>query len=183
MIQTAIAWFLFTLEWYHIWGHCLILFRIRLLPRKDLVRIRWYFMVDLLTVFASSILFTGKLRWLACLQILQHAYYFVYWDQTGLAKKIINWSSLDRTLTDLNNKWEFDSIVGTSFDVVVHLCMAYHLGQYLNTVQVISSLVLVQAGVLLLLFGPYYAWATPGKIPAWIRKRLNTEVIMKEHIQ
>lgn len=86
--QTAVAFILFTLEWFHIWGHTLILFRVRLLPRKDLVRIRLYFLFDLLTVFTSSILFTGKLRWLAVLQILQHAYYFIFWDKTGLARKV-----------------------------------------------------------------------------------------------
>ena len=89
MFGTIIAFILFTLEWYHIWGHTVILFRIRLLPRKDLVRIRYYFLFDLLTVFCSSILFTGKLRWLAVIQIIQHLYYFVYWDQTGLAKKVL----------------------------------------------------------------------------------------------
>lgn len=88
MLQTVIAFILFTIEWYHIWGHTLILFRIRMLPRKDLVRIRFYFLFDMMTVFCSSILFTGKLRWIAVLQIIQHSYYFVFWDKSGMAKKV-----------------------------------------------------------------------------------------------
>ncbi|KAL4233152.1 hypothetical protein ACF0H5_007837 [Mactra antiquata] len=143
-ISTVIAFSLFTIEWFHIWGHVLILFRVRLLPRKDLVRIRYYFLVDLLTVFSSSILFTGQLRWLAALQMIQHAYYFIYWDRTGPAKRIINWSSLDWFKSDLKNKWEIDLILGTAFDVVVHICMAYHLGQYLDVSLVMGSLFIVQ---------------------------------------
>ena len=95
MLQTIIAFLLFGIEWFHIWGHSLILFRVRLLPRKDLVRIRLYFFVDTLSVFVSSIIFTGKLRWLAVLQIMQHMYYFLCWDKTYPAKKvcIVIWES------------------------------------------------------------------------------------------
>lgn len=88
MFENAIAFILFSLEWFHIWGHTLILFRIRMLPRKDLVRIRLYFLFDMFTVFCSSILFTGKLRWLAVLQMIQHSYYYIFWDKTDLAKKV-----------------------------------------------------------------------------------------------
>ncbi|XP_060588523.1 uncharacterized protein LOC132743939 [Ruditapes philippinarum] len=179
-LQTSIAFFLFTLEWFHIWGHTLILFRVRLLPRKDLVRIRYYFLVDLLTVFSSSILFTGKLRWLAVLQIIQHAYYFVFWEKNWVSRKIVTWSSLDWFKSDLRTRWELDSIIGTTFDIVVHVCMAYYLGQYLDVVEVMVALSIVQVGVLVLLFGPYYAWAAPGKEPAWIEKRIHPEKIKEE---
>ncbi|XP_052244868.1 uncharacterized protein LOC127854005 isoform X2 [Dreissena polymorpha] len=172
LLQTTIAFILFTTEWYHIWGHTLILFRIRMLPRKDLVRIRLYFLFDLLSVFCSSFLFTGKLRWLAVIHAAQHAYYYIFWEKTGFAKKIINWSSLDYLKTNLRNRWELDSIFGTAFDIMVHICMTYYLGQYLNVVQVTCSLTIVQVGIMLLLFGPYFAWANPSNIPAWVQKRL-----------
>lgn len=94
-----------------------------------------------------------------------------------LSFQIITWSSLDWFKTDLKNRWEIDSILGTSFDVVVHLCMAYYLGQYLDVVHVMFSLALVQVGILVLLYGPYYAWASPGKEPAWIEKRIHPEKI------
>lgn len=89
--------------------------------------------------------------------------------------QIINWSSLDYLKTQLSHRWEFDNILGTAFDIVVHLCMAYFLGQYLTVTQVVISLLLVQAGVLVILFGPYYAWASPGNIPPWIQKRIHPE--------
>lgn len=82
---------------------------------------------------------------------------------------------MDYLKTDMRNRWEFDSILGTTFDVVVHLCMAYFLGLYLNVVQVTLALTLVQAGVLLVLFGPYFAWASPSNIPPWIQKRINPD--------
>ena len=47
-----------------------------------------YFFVDTLSVFISSIVFTGQLRWLAVLQIIQHMYYFLWWDKTSPAKKV-----------------------------------------------------------------------------------------------
>ena len=44
--------------------------------------------------------------------------------------------------------------------------------------QVTVSLTLVQAGVILLLFGPYYAWATPGKaMPEWVAKRIHPDKV------
>ena len=84
-ILTVIA---FSVEAYHIVGHCAVLFRVRLLPRKDLVRIRYYFLFDLLTVFVSSFVILGKLQWLAAIQMCQHMYYFLFWEQTGPAKKV-----------------------------------------------------------------------------------------------
>lgn len=91
--------------------------------------------------------------------------------------QIINWSSLDYLKTELRHRWELDSILGTTFDICVHLCMAYFLGQYLSIVQVFLSLALVQAGVLVVLFGPYYAWANPGNIPPWIQKRIHPDKV------
>ena len=101
----------------------------------------------------------------------------LYLTHSKLSFQIINWSCLDYFKTDLKNRWEFDNIFGTAFDIVVHLCMAYYLSHYLTVTQIILSLVLVQAGVLLVLFGPYYAWASPYNIPPWIQKRLHPDTL------
>lgn len=87
-LETFAAVFLFFLECYHVCSHLNVLFRIRLLPRKDLVRIRFYFLFDLMTVFCSSFLFLQRLRWLAAIQIVQHMYYFLFWEKTKPAKKV-----------------------------------------------------------------------------------------------
>lgn len=87
-LENMAAFLLFFLECYHVSGHLNVLFRIRLLPRRDLVRIRFYFLFDLLTVFASSFLFLQRLQWLAAIQIVQHLYYFLFWEKTAPAKKV-----------------------------------------------------------------------------------------------
>jgi hypothetical protein len=50
----VVATLLFIAEFYHIIGHTVILFRVRMLPRKDLVKIRPYFLIDALTVFITG---------------------------------------------------------------------------------------------------------------------------------
>lgn len=169
-VLTVIA---FSVEAYHIIGHCAVLFRVRLLPRKDLVRIRYYFLFDLLTVFVSSFVILGKLQWLAAIQMCQHMYYFLFWEQTAPAKKIISWSSIDWTQSKFYNEWHLDSILGTAFDVLVHVCMAFLLGQRLTTVQIIISFVIVQCSSFTILNGPWLAWSNPWSTPKWIEKRVK----------
>ena len=88
METNIIATVLFSLELYHVITHCLILFRVRMLPRKDLAKARYYFLVDTFTVFATCFLFTGALRWLATLQIIQHLFYFCFWENNEHVKKV-----------------------------------------------------------------------------------------------
>ena len=84
----VLATFLFTLECYHVVGHVCVLFRVRLLPRKDLVRIRYYFLFDTLTVFVVCFLYVGKLRWLAVLQMIQHLFFFFTWNNQSYTNKV-----------------------------------------------------------------------------------------------
>ena len=79
---------LFFLEFYHLLAHCMILFRFRLLPSKDLARQRHYFLVDTLTVATSSFLYTQNLRWLATIQILQHMFFYLNWNKHPYAIKV-----------------------------------------------------------------------------------------------
>lgn len=86
--QDVLTFLLFGMESFHFIGHCLIMFRVRQLPRKDFVRMRFYFIVDPLSVFLSSFVVLGKLQWLTSIQLLQHLYYFLMWEQTDAAKKV-----------------------------------------------------------------------------------------------
>lgn len=86
--QDVLTFLLFGMESFHFIGHCLIMFRVRQLPRKDFVRLRFYFLVDPLSVFLSSFVVLGKLQWLTSIQLLQHLYYFLMWEQTDAAKKV-----------------------------------------------------------------------------------------------
>ena len=58
--------------------------------------------------------------------------------------QIVSWSSLDWTASEYKEEWHFDSILGTAFDIIVHCSMAFFLGQYLSTVQILLSVFLVQ---------------------------------------
>ena len=59
-VVNILATILFLLECYHFIGHVCVLFRVRLLPRKDVVRIRYYFLFDTFTVFTVCFLYTEK---------------------------------------------------------------------------------------------------------------------------
>ena len=88
-LENIAAAVLFFLQCYHVIGHGCVLFRIRLLPRKDIVCLRYYVFIDGFTVFVTAFLLTDRLRWLASLHVIPHAYYFIFWNQTSLAKKVI----------------------------------------------------------------------------------------------
>lgn len=163
----------FISESFHIIGHAVVLFRIRLLPRKDLVRVHYYFVFDLLSVYLTSFFVLQKFHWLAIIQGLQHLYYIVFWNKTNPAKKIISWSSLDWIRSKYNSNWEWDSILGTAFDLGVHVFFTYLLFLNLSYAEVfIGTLVALSMGYYVL-FSKRYAWANPKKVPAWVDKRIQ----------
>ena len=84
---TVIPTVLFTVELYNTLAHFLILGRIRLLPRKDMVRLHNYFLFELLAVMCSA-LYTLELLWLATLQNLQHLYFYVTWNKTAYCRRV-----------------------------------------------------------------------------------------------
>ena len=93
-LWTALINTFFVFECYHFVTHALILFRVRLLPRKDLVRNRYYFLIDTASVFTVNIVLLQRLHLIAVCQIIQHLYYYITWDKSLLAKKV---SPLTRT--------------------------------------------------------------------------------------
>ena len=78
-----LASLIFFLEVYHFLTHVLVLFGIRLLPRKDLVKQRVYFMIDLVCANISYWIH-GRFLLLIGLQNLQHLFYFFTWEQRYL---------------------------------------------------------------------------------------------------
>ncbi|OWF52513.1 uncharacterized protein LOC110447739 [Mizuhopecten yessoensis] len=179
VFENMCALLLFSMESYHVTSHIMVITRTRLLPRKDLVRLRFYFLVDLLTVFCSSVLFLQRLQWLAGIQILQHLYYFVFWEKTKPAKKIISWSSIDWTKSEFQQEWHFDSILGTLFDIVVHLALAVLLGGYLTTVQIIVSLLVAHGVLFTFIWSQKFAWSNPWSPPQWVQKRVQPVTLDK----
>lgn len=78
----------FFMECYHFMTHMFIMFRVRLLPRKDLVRSRYYFLIDTTCVFIVNFLLVDQLKPIAVLQIIQHLFYFITWEKSELCKKV-----------------------------------------------------------------------------------------------
>ncbi|GFR64985.1 hypothetical protein ElyMa_001937100 [Elysia marginata] len=175
------ALLMFAIEFYHTLAHFMILSGMRMLPRKDLIRIRYYFLVDTLSVIASTCL-TGRFIWLTCLQVIQHLFYFFTWEQSYMAKRIVDWSSLDwfkpggnKGAKESRVLSQMDSFLGTLFDMVVHMCMMYALAsEYLNVTGVLVAVLIAQAALYVVVFNPKFAWSHPNSMPAWVQRRLGT---------
>ncbi|GAB1605200.1 uncharacterized protein LOC115220432, partial [Argonauta hians] len=168
-----IATFILSSEIFHALTHSMVLFRLRLLPRKDLVNVNYYFIFDLLSVFVASFVILQKLQWLACIQMVQHLYYIVFWNKTSLAKKIISWSSLDWIKSKYNSSWEFDNILGTAFDLAVHITMSYQILKAVTFTESVVAVALASFLVNYLMFSKKFAWSSPQDIPAWVEKRIQ----------
>lgn len=177
-MQSVVVWnlcavLLFLVESYHVLGHLSVLLRIRLLPRKDVVRIRYYFFIDGLSSFVTFV-FTGQLRWLVTLHVLQHLYYFLFWEKSYWAKRIVDWSSLDWFQSQKVGGLELDNILGTLFDILVHVANLAILSSYLSTVQIFVLVGLAQMTAAVVLFNPRLAWASPSSLPPWVQRRIAT---------
>ncbi|XP_074661938.1 uncharacterized protein LOC141914597 [Tubulanus polymorphus] len=171
--SSLVATFLFFLEAYHAIGHAAVMFRIRMLPRKDLVRVRYYFLFDTLTVFVTAFCYTGKLRWLAILQMCQHLYFFFTWNISWYTRRVISWSSLDWLHSDnAKNRTEWDLFLGTAFDLAVHIIHCYILSQYMSNIETLAGIFCAQVVSYAVIFSPSFAWSGPRTMPAWIRKRI-----------
>jgi len=169
-----IAGLLFTLEMYHVLTHIMVLFGLRMLPRKDLVRQRFYFLFDTLTIFSTNFLFLGQLRWLAAVQMTQHFSYIIWWDKADFCKRVISWSSLDWCYT-YQHRYDWGLIIGTTFDLVCHLVNAFLLGLFhLPVLHVFVCFVVANLGLGVVVFNPKLAWSTPNvNVPAWVKRRIS----------
>lgn len=164
--------FLFMLETYHVLTHCMVLFGLRMLPRKDLVRQRIYFLIDTATIFSVNFLYLGQLRWLATLQMIQHFSYIIFWDKADFCRRVISWSSLDWAYS-YEHRFDWSLIIGTTFDLVCHLVNAMLLSAYFS---LLHGFVAIAISIFLLgivIFNPRFAWSTPSNVPAWVRQRVS----------
>lgn len=93
--------------------------------------------------------------------------------QNNITCQVINWSSLEWQQSAHSRKWEWDVILGTAYDVLMHACNAYILATYLSTVEILVSVFLVQAAVVAVLYSPHFAWANPAAIPSWVARRIH----------
>ena len=95
---------------------------------------------------------------------------FLYYS--WLAKRVVSWSSLDWDRGRFN---QLDLVIGTFFDVFIHALNSVLLVQYLTSIEgLVLALVLDAVFVVVVLFNPKLAWATPNKVPNWVQKRVRT---------
>ena len=80
---------------------------------------------------------------------------------------------MDWQKSNNRNYWHFDIWLGTFFDVVVHATNAYLLSEYLGLKETLLGIALVQLTTMMVLFNSKLAWSTPGKVPAWVAKRVR----------
>ncbi|GFS27055.1 hypothetical protein ElyMa_005235100 [Elysia marginata] len=179
-----LALFLCASELFNTLTHLTVLSGRRLLPLKDLRKLRFYFLVETLSVVASAIL-SGKLYLVASLHVAQHLYGSILWESTRQGKRIISWSCLEwfeskngqekcRDFTR-GRLHPIDCFLHTVFDLSVHFVLFYVLAtEYLDTARVLVVLCVTTAAVCMVFFNRKYAWSCPGNVPAWVRRRLGT---------
>jgi len=122
-----------------------------------------------------NIVLLQRLQLIAVCQIIQHLFYYITWDKSQLAKKVISWSSLEwqRLPQKTSLTTGLFETVGTIFDLMVHLVNAYLLASQITAVEVILGIALVHFTVQILLYNPRFAWTSPNSLEPWIEKRLK----------
>jgi len=164
-------WLFFTLEAYHCASHASVLFGVRLLPRKDLVKVRPYFLLDAACAAGAYWLHQAPYFFpILILQQWQHIFYFSTWDASAAAKRVISWSSLDWD----RGRWnQVDLVLGTAFDLGVHVANTYLLALHLSPSAQLLGLLVVAAAYHGVLNSPNHSWGSRyTRLPDWVARRV-----------
>merc|ERR1712179_590834 len=146
--MTTLLCLVFVSELYHSVAHCIVLTGYRLLPRTNVVAAQWYFIWDLLAAALA---------------------YYIH-QVEGFFPILISWSSLEWD----RGRWnQVDLVLGTIFDIGVHAANTYFLGTLLSLGSVIPLTMVTLLGVISIMQGSRFAWASKTKIPDWIRERIK----------
>ena len=99
----------------------------RLLPRTNVVAAQWYFIWDILAAAMAYYIHQVEGFFpILIIQQVQHIFYLTTWDQSWAAKRVISWSSLEWD----RGRWnQVDLVVGTMFDIGVHVANTLELFQ------------------------------------------------------
>merc|ERR1719367_1548412 len=171
-MSPIILWIVFVQELYHSLGHLTVLTGFRVPTRKDLVAVHWYFLTNAACAAVAYYLHQAPYFYpILILQQWQHIFYFSTWDVSAAAKRVISWSSLDWD----RNRWnQIDLVLGTAFDLGVHVANTYLLGVQLSLVSILLGLVVVAGLCRAVLFNSKFAWASRySAIPSWVAKRIK----------
>eukprot|EP00091_Calanus_sinicus_P000357 TRINITY_DN10299_c0_g1_i3.p1 TRINITY_DN10299_c0_g1~~TRINITY_DN10299_c0_g1_i3.p1 ORF type:complete len:162 (+),score=49.20 TRINITY_DN10299_c0_g1_i3:313-798(+) len=142
-----------------------------MLPRKDLVAVRYYFLLDAACAAIAYYIHQADYFFpILILQQWQHILYFSTWDKSAAAKRVISWSSLDWD----RGRWnQIDLVLGTAFDMGVHIANTYLIGAMLSYSSLITGILITLALYQMVIMSNRLAWAARGSIPAWVEKRIK----------
>merc|ERR1719500_40837 len=165
MMKSFVLLLSFITEVYHALGHLTVLTGYRMLPRKDLVSVRYYFLTDAACAAVAYYLHQADYFFpILILQQWQHIYYFSTWDKSWAAKRVISWSSLDWD----RGRWnQIDLVLGTTFDMSVHIANTYFIGTMLNVSSIIPGIIFTLIVYQLVITGSRFAWASKNSMPDW----------------
>jgi len=164
---------LFVAESYHTLSHWLVLFGWKMLPRRDLVAVRYYFLLDAMCAALAYGLHKSEIMLpFLILQQWQHIFYFSTWDVSRAARRVISWSSLDWD----RGRWnQIDLVLGTAFDMSIHAANMLIIGSGLSTTQILPSFVIVAVLYVIVFSNPKLAWASykANNMPSWVSRRIK----------
>merc|ERR1711973_329615 len=168
---TSFVHLMFVVEAYHALAHWLVLVGWKMLPRKDLVSTRYYFLIDCGSAALAFLLHRNEFMFpFFILQQWQHIFYYSTWDRSNAAKRVISWSSLDWD----RGRWnQLDLVLGTAFDLSIHIANAYLVGRGLPVFDILVGLVVVALLYFVVFANPKLAWANRTSAPDWVARRIK----------
>merc|ERR1719295_1093481 len=177
---TSFVHLMFVVEAYHALAHWLVLVGWKMLPRKDLVSTRYYFLIDCGSAALAFLLHRNEFMLpFFILQQWQHIFYYSTWDQSNAAKRVISWSSLDWD----RGRWnQLDLVLGTAFDLSVHMANTYFLGRMISVwhqtfagavAMLLYYFVIYDSNIFMYFNLKKGAWSSPNNIPDWVSKRMQ----------
>merc|ERR1712111_212425 len=104
------------------------------------VKAKTYFIIDAAcAAIAYAIHQADYFYFILILQQWQHIFYYSTWDKSAAAKRVISWSSLDWD----RGRWnQLDLVLGTAFDMLVHMANTYFLGAMLSYTGIITAVII-----------------------------------------
>lgn len=175
----VLRFFLFMMEVFNAVSHAFVGLGLRLLPFKDMVQLRSYFVFSILTLSTTILVVDIPYIVPALLVMCHHFFCYSTWNESNYSRKLILWSSLNWTGSRLKAPFLF---IGSLSVAAVHGHHGYLLGTTISFNEIVMGLVLTQCVLMSIMYNRRLAWATPANIPEWIQKRIDSS-ILPAHIQ
>ena len=86
------------------------------------VPFRYYFLFDTLTVAMTNFVYTGRLRWLAAIQMCQHLFFVFTWNEHPYTNKVVIHSyTQTKTMYMFITKDSFYNLKHRSFSLITDI--------------------------------------------------------------